>query len=92
MNICSGYIFQNRLKLNKKTVEVYQVEDDAQTFLVHAAAIPNNEKNNSYILYKVYNNVMAVLKDFAYYQAKTIKPPAHCNNVTHPKSSRNSAA
>jgi len=45
----------------------YQVEDDAQTFLVHAAAIPNNEKNNRYILYKVYNNVMAVLKDFAYY-------------------------
>jgi hypothetical protein len=68
LNICPGYILQNRLKLNKKTVEVYQVEDDAQTFLVHAAAIPNNEKNNRYILYKTKNMWTYILIDKFYRQ------------------------
>lgn len=45
----------NQLKLNTKTGEVYQVQNDGQTFLVHSATTPNNEKPNRYALYETKN-------------------------------------
>lgn len=40
----------NQLKLNSKTGEINQVQDDGQTFLVTDAKTPDNEKENRYTL------------------------------------------
>jgi hypothetical protein len=53
----------NQLKLNTKTGEVYQVQTDGQTFLVHEATTPNNEKPNRFILYKTQNMWTYILLD-----------------------------
>lgn len=53
----------NQLKLNTKTGEVYQVQDDGQTFLVHEASTPLNEKVNRYALYKTKNMWTYILLD-----------------------------
>jgi hypothetical protein len=45
----------NQLKLNTKTGEIYQVQDDGQTFLVTDAKTPANDKENKYILQKTDN-------------------------------------
>ena len=45
----------NQLKLNTKTGQVYQIQDDGQTFLVREAETPNNEKENRYVLQKTKN-------------------------------------
>ena len=43
----------NQLKLNTKTGQVYQIQDDGQTFLVREAETPNNEKWISSIFFKI---------------------------------------
>ncbi|MBP8116061.1 MAG: hypothetical protein KAY50_11950 [Chitinophagaceae bacterium] len=53
----------NQLKLNTKTGEVYQIQNDGQSFLVKAAITPNNEKPNRYILYKTQNMWTFILLD-----------------------------
>ena len=53
----------NQLKLNTKTGEVYQVQDDGQTFLVKYAISLNNEKPNRYTLYKTKNMWTYILLD-----------------------------
>jgi hypothetical protein len=53
----------NQLKLNTKTGEVYQVQNDGQKFLVHDATTPNNEKTNRYALYKTQNMWTYILLD-----------------------------
>ncbi|GAB6390909.1 MAG: hypothetical protein MdMp014T_0282 [Treponematales bacterium] len=53
----------NQLRLNTKTGEVYQVQDDGQTFLVHPATTPNNNKSNRYALYKTKNIWTFILLD-----------------------------
>jgi hypothetical protein len=45
----------NQLKLNTKTGEIYQVQDDGQTFLVTDAKTPDNNKENKYTLQKTEN-------------------------------------
>lgn len=53
----------NQLKLNTKTGEVYQVQNDGQTFLVHDATTPHNDKPNRYFLYKTKNMWTYILLD-----------------------------
>ena len=53
----------NQLKLNTKTGEVYQVQNDGQTILVHYDTTPDNEKPNRYILYKTKNMWTYILLD-----------------------------
>ncbi|MDR2122541.1 MAG: hypothetical protein LBP34_05385 [Flavobacteriaceae bacterium] len=53
----------NQLRLNSKTGEVYQIQNDGQTFLVHPATTPNNEKPNRYTLYKTQNMWTYILID-----------------------------
>lgn len=53
----------NQLKLNSKTGEIYQVQDDGQTFLVKEAVTPNNENSNKYILHKTENMWTYILLD-----------------------------
>jgi hypothetical protein len=53
----------NQLRLNTKTGEVYQMQDDGQTFLVHPATTPNNEKTNRYELFKTRNMWTYILLD-----------------------------
>lgn len=53
----------NQLKLNTKTGEVYQVQSDGQTFLVHKETTPDNEKPNRYALYKTKNMWTYILLD-----------------------------
>ncbi len=53
----------NQLKLNTKTGEVYQVQDDGQLFLVNAEITPDNEKPNRYALHKTKNIWTYILLD-----------------------------
>ena len=53
----------NQLKLNTKTGEVIQVQNDGQTFLVHGATTPLNDKPNRYQLYKTKNMWTYILLD-----------------------------
>jgi hypothetical protein len=53
----------NQLKLNTKTGEVYQIQDDGQTFLVNLPKTPFNEKPNRYILFKTENIWTFILLD-----------------------------
>lgn len=53
----------NQLRLNTATGEVYQIQNDGQKFLVHAATTPNNEKPNRYALYKTKNMWTYILLD-----------------------------
>jgi hypothetical protein len=53
----------NQLKLNTQTGEVYQVQDDGQTFLIKSATTPNCEKVNRYALFKTQNIWTFILLD-----------------------------
>lgn len=53
----------NQLKLNTKTGEVKQVQDDGQTFLVNEAVTPNSNNENRYILHKTENIWTFILLD-----------------------------
>jgi hypothetical protein len=53
----------NQLRLNVKTGEVYQIQDDGQTFLIHPSTTPDNEKSNRYALYKTKNMWTYILLD-----------------------------
>lgn len=53
----------NQLKLNTKTGEVFQVQSDGQTFLVHEETSPHNDKPNKYELYKTQNMWTYILLD-----------------------------
>lgn len=53
----------NQLKLNTKTGEIYQVQNDGQTFLLHPSTTPNNEIANRYCLYKTQNMWTFILVD-----------------------------
>mgnify|MGYP001355721444 CR=1 FL=1 len=53
----------NQLKLNTKTGEVYQMQDDGQSFLVNLPKTPFNEKTNRYILHKTENMWTYILLD-----------------------------
>jgi hypothetical protein len=53
----------NQLRLNSKTGEVFQIQNDGQRFLVHAAITPESEKPSRYILYKTKNIWNYILLD-----------------------------
>jgi hypothetical protein len=53
----------NQLKLNTKTGEINQIQDDGQTFLVRVPATPSNEKPNRYELFKTENMWTFILLD-----------------------------
>lgn len=53
----------NQLKLNTKTGEVIQVQTDGQTFVVHMASTPYNDKANRYGLFKTKNMWTYILLD-----------------------------
>ena len=53
----------NQLRLNTKTGEVYQIQDDGQTFLVHAATTFSTEQLNRYVLYETQNMWTFILLD-----------------------------
>jgi len=53
----------NQLRLNLKTGEIYQIQNDGQTFLVKSAITPDNEKSNRYALYKTQNMWTYILLD-----------------------------
>ena len=53
----------NQLRLNTKTGEIYQIQNDGQTFLVHRATTPDNEIINKYSLYKTQNMWTYILLD-----------------------------
>ncbi len=53
----------NQLRLNTKTGEVYQIQDDGQTFLVRSATTPDNENANRYTLEKTRNIWTFILLD-----------------------------
>jgi hypothetical protein len=53
----------NQLKLNSKTGEVFQIQDDGQSWLIQKAITPNNEKPNKYIIHKTKNLWTYILLD-----------------------------
>lgn len=53
----------NQLRLNSKTGEVHQIQDDGQKFLVHSASTPDNEKPDRYNMYKTENLWTYILLD-----------------------------
>ena len=53
----------NQLKLNTKTGEVTQVQNDGFTYTVHYASTPYNEKPNRYALYETQNMWTFILLD-----------------------------
>lgn len=53
----------NQLRLNVKTGEVYQIQDDGQKFLVHAGDTSNSVNDDRYILYKTKNMWTFILLD-----------------------------
>lgn len=53
----------NQLRLNTKTGEVYQIQDDGQTFLVRSATTTDNESSNRYALHKTQNIWTFILLD-----------------------------
>ncbi len=53
----------NQLRLNVKTGEVMQIQNDGQSFLVHTATTPENEIPNRYVLYKTKNMWTYILLD-----------------------------
>lgn len=53
----------NQLRLNTKTGEVMQIQDDNQTFLVHPSTTQDNEISNKYELFKTKNMWTYILLD-----------------------------
>lgn len=53
----------NQLRLNTKTGEVYQIQDDGQTLLVRSATTSTNEVPNRYVLHKTQNIWTFILLD-----------------------------
>ena len=68
-SLCQTYKFyqtkniHNQLRLNIKTGEVYQIQDDGQTYLVHPATTPDNQNPDRYILQKTENIWTYILLD-----------------------------
>ena len=55
--------YHNKLRLNTITGEVYQIQDDGQSFLVHPSTTPYNIYENRYILYETENMWTYILLD-----------------------------
>ena len=55
--------YHNQLRLNTKTGEVYQIQDDGQKFLINDAVTPSNTIENRYLLYKTQNMWTFILLD-----------------------------
>ena len=53
----------NQLRLNTKTGEVYQIQDDGQKFLINSAITPSNTIEQRYMLYKTKNIWTFILLD-----------------------------
>lgn len=53
----------NQLKLNTKTGEVNQIQNDGQTFLVHGPSTPDGNEADRYALYKTKNIWTFILLD-----------------------------
>jgi hypothetical protein len=53
----------NKLRLNVKSGEVYQIQDDGQMFLVHKGDTSNIINDDRYILYKTQNMWTYILLD-----------------------------
>lgn len=53
----------NQLRLNTKTGEVYQIQNDGQKFIVHGPVTRQNETVNRYALYKTENIWTFILLD-----------------------------
>ena len=53
----------NQLRLNTKTGEVYQIQNDGQSFLVHPTTTSTGEMQNRYALYKTQNMWTYILLD-----------------------------
>jgi hypothetical protein len=53
----------NQLRLNVKSGEVYQIQDDGQRFLVHAADTVVIKNDDRYVLYKTKNIWTYILLD-----------------------------
>jgi hypothetical protein len=53
----------NQLRLNVKTGEVYQIQDDGQKFLVHAGDTSVIKNDDRYVLYKTKNTWTYILLD-----------------------------
>ena len=53
----------NQLRLNTRTGEVMQIQNDGQTFLVSSAITPNNDISNRFNLYKTQNMWTYILLD-----------------------------
>lgn len=53
----------NQLRLNTKTGEVYQIQDDGQRYVINYAVTPDNEFENRYMLYETKNIWTFILLD-----------------------------
>jgi len=53
----------NQLRLNTKTGEVYQIQNDGQKFLIHKSTTPENDISNRYMLRKTENIWTFILLD-----------------------------
>lgn len=53
----------NQLRLDTRTGEVYQVQDDGQKFLIHPASTRSGETSGRYALYKTQNIWTYILLD-----------------------------
>lgn len=53
----------NQLRLNTKTGEVYQLQDDGQRFIIKYAVTTNNEQENRYALFETKNMWTFILLD-----------------------------
>ena len=55
--------YHNQLRLNTQTGELYQMQDDGQTFLVHEASTPESDIVYRYWLYPTQNMWTFILLD-----------------------------
>ena len=55
--------YHTQLRLNTKTGEVYQIQDDGQSWLVHSESTPNGENIYRYSLYPTRNMWTFILLD-----------------------------
>lgn len=58
--------YHNQLRLNTKTGEVLQIQDDGQSWVVHSASTPNGDLLYRYWLYPTYNMWTFILLDRSY--------------------------
>ncbi len=55
--------YHNKLRLNTKTGEVLQIQDDGQIFTVNYPVTPTNDKSNRYSLFETENMWTFILLD-----------------------------